>query len=58
MAKKSRLRRAQTRAFDELEKNPPRILAKTRKKSGKKAADKQRVAIALAKARRATRRKR
>ena len=36
----------------ELKENPPKILAKTRRKKGKKAADKQRVAIFLSKARR------
>jgi hypothetical protein len=35
----------------ELKENPPRVLAKTRKKKGKKAANKQRVAILLSKAR-------
>lgn len=35
----------------ELKKKPPRILAKTRRKKGKAAAEKQRVAILLAKAR-------
>jgi len=35
----------------ELKENPPRILAKTRKKSGAKQANKQRVAILLSKAR-------
>jgi len=35
----------------ELKKNPPRILAKTKKKKGKKAMEKQRVAILLSKAR-------
>ena len=37
----------------ELKVNPPRILAKTAKKKGKAAAEKQRVAILLSKARRA-----
>ena len=35
----------------ELETNPPSILAKTRRKKGKKAAEEQRVAILLSKAR-------
>jgi hypothetical protein len=35
----------------ELKTNPPRQLAKTAKKSGKKRANKQRVAILLSKAR-------
>ena len=37
----------------ELKTNPPRILAKTRRKKGKGAAEKQRVAILLSKAREA-----
>lgn len=37
-------------AFSELKKNPPRILAKTKKKKGKRAANKQRIAIAFSKA--------
>ena len=37
-------------AFKEVKKNPPKILAKTRKKSGKKKAEKQKIAIALSKA--------
>ena len=36
----------------ELKANPPRVLAKTRRKKGKKAAESQRVAILLSKARR------
>jgi hypothetical protein len=38
-------------AGHELKANPPRILAKTRRKKGKKAANKQRVAIMFSKAR-------
>lgn len=37
----------------ELRDNPPRILAKTRKKKGRKQAERQRRAIFLSKARRA-----
>lgn len=37
----------------ELKKNPPRILAKTAKKSGKAQAEKQRAAILLSKGRKA-----
>jgi hypothetical protein len=37
----------------EMKKNPPKILAKTAKKKGKKQAEKQRVAILLNKVRRA-----
>lgn len=36
----------------EMKKNPPRIIAKTRRKKGKKAAERQRKAIMFAKARR------
>lgn len=35
----------------ELKTNPPKILEKTRRKKGKKAAEKQRIAILLSKAR-------
>jgi len=38
-------------AFREVHNNPPKVLAKTRKKSGKKRARKQQIAIALSKAR-------
>jgi hypothetical protein len=38
-------------AFREMKKNPPAILAKTRAKKGAAAAEKQRVAIGLSKAR-------
>jgi len=37
----------------ELKHNPPRVLAKTRKKKGRKQAERQRRAILLSKARRA-----
>jgi len=37
-------------AFHEVKHNPPKILAKTRKKKGVKQAKKQAVAIALSKA--------
>lgn len=40
------------RAGHELKQNPPRVLAKTRKKHGAKAANKQRIAIMFSKARR------
>ena len=36
----------------ELKKNPPKVLAKTRRKKGSGAAERQRVAILLSKARR------
>lgn len=39
-------------AGHEIKENPPAILAQTRKKKGKHAADRQRVAIMLSKARR------
>lgn len=38
---------------EEMKANPPKILAKTRRKKGKKAANKQRTAILLSKARKA-----
>lgn len=41
-------------AFDEMKANPPAILAKTAKKKGAKAANKQRIAIGLSKARKAS----
>ncbi len=37
-------------AFREVTKNPPKILAKTRRKKGATAARKQKIAIALSKA--------
>jgi len=37
----------------EIKDNPPKILARTRRKKGKRAAEKQRIAILLSKARRA-----
>ena len=37
-------------AFREVKKKPQKILAKTKKKSGKKRAEKQKIAIALSKA--------
>lgn len=40
-----------SRIGHELKENPPSILSKTRRKKGKKAAEKQRVAILLSKAR-------
>ena len=39
-------------AFHKLKKEPPKILAKTARKKGKAAAEKQRVAIAFSKAER------
>lgn len=45
-------------AASEVHRNPPAILARTRKKKGKAAAERQRVAIMLSKARRAEARKR
>lgn len=41
-------------AFNEIKANPPKILAKTAKKKGTKAAAKQKVAIGLNKARAAS----
>ena len=40
-------------AFHELKENPPKILAKTRKKEGAAQANRQRIAIGLSKARKA-----
>lgn len=37
-------------AFHEVKHNPPKVLAKTKKKKGKAAAKKQAIAIALSKA--------
>lgn len=51
MAKKSKTKRILSSVGKELKKNPPKILAKTRRKKGVKAAKKQRVAILLSKAR-------
>lgn len=48
-----RSRRILHRVGTEIRDNPPKILAKTRRKSGKKQAERQRVAILLSKARRA-----
>jgi hypothetical protein len=39
-------------AFHEMKKNPPKILAKTRRKFGPKRAEAQRVAIGISKAER------
>lgn len=41
------------RAFHEVKHNEPRAVAATRRKKGSKAAQKQKIAIALSKARRA-----
>ena len=40
------------RAFKEVKENEPKIVGQTRRKKGKKAAEKQKIAIALSKARR------
>ena len=42
-----------SRIGKEIKENPPKVLEKTRRKKGKKAAEKQRVAILLSKARKA-----
>lgn len=53
MAKrKSKMQGRLKAAGHELKVNPPSVLAKTRKKSGAKQAEKQRVAIMFSKARR------
>ena len=44
---------ATTRAFREVHANEPAIVTATRRKQGARAANKQRIAIALSKARRA-----
>ncbi len=46
---------ALSRAFHEIEANPPAVLEQTRRKKGAAAADRQRVAIAIAKSRKAGR---
>lgn len=51
MAKKSKASKILSSVGRELKKNPPKVLAKTRRKKGAKAAKKQRVAILLSKAR-------
>lgn len=51
MARKSSSQRKVKAAFREVKQNPPKQLAKTRRKKGAGAANKQRVAIALNKAR-------
>lgn len=54
MAKKASASQKKVKAaFHEVKQNPPKVLAKTKKKSGAKQANKQRVAIALNKARKA-----
>lgn len=52
MAKHGKTRRILKSVGHELKKNPPKILAKTRRKKGKAAAERQRKAILLSKARR------
>lgn len=42
------------RAFHEVDKNPPAVLKRTKAKKGAKAAQKQKVAIALSKAQEAS----
>ncbi len=51
MAGKSRTARILSSVGDELKENPPKILAKTKRKKGAEAAEDQRVAILLSKAR-------
>lgn len=53
MARKSSSQRKVKAAFHEMKQNPPKQLAKTRKKFGATDANKQRVAIGLNKARKA-----
>lgn len=49
--KKTRTARILSSVGHELKENPPRIVLKTQRKKGKEAANKQRVAILLNKAR-------
>ena len=51
MAEHTRTARILSSVGSELKENPPSILAKTRRKSGKGRAEKQRIAILLSKAR-------
>ena len=51
MARHTRTARILENVGKELKNNPPSILKSTRRKSGAKAAEKQRVAILLSKAR-------
>lgn len=51
--KKSKTKKVLAKVGKELKKNPPKILAKTAKKSGSAQAKKQRKAILLGKARKA-----
>ena len=51
MTSKSKTKRILSSVGKELKNNPPKILAKTRKKKGPTAAKKQKVAILLNKAR-------
>ena len=51
MAKHTRTARILENVGEELKNNPPSILEKTRRKKGAEAAEKQRVAILLNKAR-------
>lgn len=51
MAKRTRSASIMQRMGHEMKHNPPAVLAKTRRKKGAKAADRQRVAILLSKAR-------
>lgn len=52
MARASPSRRRLRTAFHEVKHNEPKVVAKTRRKKGAKAARKQKIAIALSKARR------
>lgn len=51
MAGHKKTKRILSNVGKELKNNPPKILAKTKRKKGKAAAEKQRVAILLSKAR-------
>ncbi len=56
-SKKSKVRKARDAAFHEVKHNQPAIVYRTRANKGPEAAKKQKVAIALNKARRAVRKK-
>lgn len=53
LARKAKNAKLIEEAGHEMKTNPPKVLAKTRKKSGAKRAEKQRRAILLSKARKA-----
>lgn len=52
-AERKKSRRITEKAFHEVKKDEPSVVAKTRRKKGAAAAEKQKIAIALSKARKA-----